>query len=57
MNVLTHQGSMFTPTMMNDDNKELARSIFDHLMEKYQFVLPNLDDFHSEAWIASHSAE
>lgn len=57
MNVLTHQGSMFTPTMMNDDNKELATSIFDHLMEKYQFVLPNLDDFHSEAWIASHSAE
>lgn len=57
MNVLTHQGSMFTPTMMNDDNKELAASIFNHLMEKYQFKLPNLDDFHSEAWIASHSAE
>ena len=57
MNVLTHQGSMFTPTLMNDDNKELANAIFTHLVAKYQFVLPNLDDFHSEAWIDYHSSE
>jgi len=49
MNVLTHQGSMFTPTLMNDDNKALATAIFTHLVNKYQFVLPDLDDFHSEA--------
>ena len=55
VNVLTHQGSMFTPTMMNEDNKELATAIFNHLVEKYQFVLPNLNDFRSEAWIANHS--
>ncbi len=57
VNVLTHQGSMFTPTLMNDDNKELATAIFNHLVEKYQFVLPDLNDFHSEAWIASHTDE
>lgn len=55
MNVLTHQGSMFTPALMNDDNKELATAIFTHLVDKYQFVLPDLNDFHSEAWIATHS--
>lgn len=55
VNVLTHQGSMFTPALMNDDNKELATAIFNHLVEKYQFVLPDLSDFHSEAWIANHS--
>ena len=48
MNVLTHQGSMFTPTLMNEDNKELARTIFEHIQRKYEFNLPNLDDFHSE---------
>lgn len=55
MNVLTHQGSMFTPALMNEDNKELATAIFTHLVDKYQFVLPDLNDFHSEAWIATHS--
>lgn len=53
VNVLTHQGSMFTPALMNDDNKELATSIFNHLVEKYQFVLPDLNDFRSEARIAT----
>ena len=52
MNVLTHQGSMFTPTLMNDDNKELATAIFNHLVQKYQFVLPNLNSSWSEAKIA-----
>lgn len=54
VNVLTHQGSMFTPSMMNEDNKALAIAIFNHLLKKYQFVLPDLNDFHSEAWIAKH---
>lgn len=54
VNVLTHQGSMFTPALMNDDNKDLATAIFNHLVDKYQFVLPDLNDFHSEAWLASH---
>lgn len=49
MNVLTHQGSMFTPTLMNEDNKELAKTIFEHIQRKYEFNLPNLDDFHSES--------
>ena len=52
MNVLTHQGSMFAPALMNDDNKELATAIFNHLVQKYQFVLPDLNDFRSEAAIA-----
>lgn len=55
VNVLTHQGSMFSPALMNEDNKELATSIFNHLVEKYQFVLPDLTDFHNEAWIAKNS--
>ena len=52
VNVLTHQGSMFAPALMNDDNKELATAIFNHLVEKYQFVLPNLNSSWSEARIA-----
>lgn len=52
VNVLTHQGSMFTPALMNDDNKELATAIFNHLVEKYQFVLPDLNSSWSEARIA-----
>lgn len=54
VNVLTHQGSMFSPTLMNDDNKELATTLFNHLVKKYQFILPDLNDFHSEAYIAAH---
>lgn len=55
VNVLTHQGSMFSPTLMNDDNKELATTLFNHLVKKYQFILPDLNDSHSEAYIAAHS--
>lgn len=53
VNVLTHQGSMFSPTLMNEDNKELATAIFNHLVDKYKFVLPDLSDYHSEASIAA----
>lgn len=52
VNVLTHQGSMFTPALMNDDNKELATAIFNHLVDKYQFVLPDLNDYRDEYQIA-----
>lgn len=52
VNVLTHQGSMFAPTLMNDDNKQLATAIFNHLVAKYHFVLPDLNDFRSESKIA-----
>ena len=55
VNVLTHQGSMFSPTLMNDDNKELATTLFNHLVNKYDFILPDLGDFHSEAYIAAHA--
>ena len=55
VNVLTHQGSMFSPTLMNDDNKELAATLFSHLVKKYNFILPDLGDFHSEAYIATHA--
>ena len=41
----------------NEDNKELATSIFNHLVEKYQFVLPDLTNFRSESWIAKHPNE
>ena len=53
VNVLTHQGSMFMPSKMNEDNKELAMAIFNHLLRKYDFKLPDLTDFHNEAWLAS----
>lgn len=55
VNVLTHQGSMFSPTKMNEDNKALAKAIFDHLVGKYNFILPDLNDYHSESYIAFHS--
>lgn len=51
VNVLTHQGSMFAPILMNEDNKELATTLFNHLVNKYHFVLPDLNDFRSEAKI------
>ncbi len=57
VNVLTHQGSMFSPTRMNEDNKALAKAIFDHLVKKYNFILPDLNDFHSESYIAAHQAD
>ncbi|MBO5345792.1 MAG: hypothetical protein J6A44_02670 [Paludibacteraceae bacterium] len=53
VNVLTHQGSMFAPSKMNEDNKELAKAIFDHLLKKYDFKLPDLTDFRSESWIVN----
>lgn len=57
VNVLTHQGSMFTPSLMNDDNKELATAIFNHLVSKYQFELPNLSSAWSEARIRKENSK
>lgn len=57
VNVLTHQGSMFTPALMNEDNKELATAIFNHLVSKYQFELPNLNSSWSEARIRRNIEE
>ena len=48
VNVFSHQGSMFAPSQMNDDNKELFKALFYHLKKKYKFVLPNLEDERSE---------
>ena len=55
VNVLTHQGSMFAPAEMNEDNKELAIELFNHLVIKYAFHLPDLTNFRSESWLEKHS--
>ena len=55
VNVLTHQGSMFAPAIMNEDNKELAIELFNHLVIKYAFHLPDLTNFRSESWLEKHS--
>lgn len=57
MNVLTHQGSMFSPSPMNEDNKELAKTLFYHLKKKYHFILPELDDERSEKEILKENQE
>lgn len=57
VNVLTHQGSMFTPALMNDDNKALATAIFNHLVSKYQFELPNLNSIWSESKIRKENSK
>ena len=57
VNVLTHQGSMFTPALMNDDNKALATAIFNHLVSKYQFELPNLNSIWSESKIKKENSK
>lgn len=44
VNVLTHQGSMFNPSLMNEDNKARAKELFYFLKIKYRFQLPDLDD-------------
>lgn len=54
MNVLSHQGSMFAPVPMNDDNKEKLIAVFNLLVEKYHFVLPDLSDYRREPRNANH---
>ena len=48
---------MFTPALMNDDNKELATAIFNHLVSKYQFELPDLSSTWSEAKIRKENSK
>ncbi len=48
MNVLTHQGAMFTPSRMNKDNIELLTTLFEHVKKTYKFQLPDLCDERSE---------
>lgn len=40
VNVLTHQGSMFTPARMNEDNKELLKTLFEHIKRPINFSCP-----------------
>lgn len=48
VNVFSHQGQFFSPTLMNEDNKDSIKTIFNHIKRKYQFILPDLDDPRSE---------
>jgi hypothetical protein len=42
---------------MNEDNRELAIAIFNHLIKKYDFKLPNLNSSWSEARIKKYEEE
>lgn len=53
VNVFSHQGSFFSPSAMNEDNKDLLKTMFYHLKRKYNFLLPDLTDSRSEKEIHS----
>ena len=48
LNVFSHQGPIFSPREMNEDNKENLKTIFYHIKRKYRFQLPDLTDERSE---------
>ena len=48
VNVFSHQGSFFTPSPMNEDNKDSLKTLFYHIKNKYRFLLPDLTDSRSE---------
>ena len=48
VNVFSHQGQFFSPTLMNEDNKDSIKTLFYHIKKKYHFVLPDLTDARSE---------
>lgn len=48
VNVFSHQGPIFSPIEMNEDNKENLKTIFYHIKRKYRFQLPDLTDERSE---------
>lgn len=48
VNVFSHEGQFFSPTLMNDDNKDSIRTMFYHLKKKYRFQVPDLHDERSE---------
>lgn len=42
VNVFSHQGQFFSPTLMNEDNKDSIKTLFYHIKKKYHFMLPDL---------------
>lgn len=48
VNVFSHQGQFFSPTLMNEDNKDSIKTLFYHIKMKYHFMLPDLTDARSE---------
>lgn len=48
VNVFSHQGQFFSPTLMNEDNKGSIKTLFYHIKKKYHFMLPDLTDARSE---------
>lgn len=48
VNVFSHQGQFFSPTLMNEDNKDSIKTLFYHIKKKYHFMLPDLMDARSE---------
>lgn len=53
VNVFSHQGNFFSPTLMNEDNKDSLKTLFYHIKKKYNFLLPDLNDSRSEKEIHS----
>lgn len=48
VNVFSHQGQFFSPTLMNEDNKDSLKTMFYHIKKKYNFILPDLNNSLSE---------
>lgn len=48
VNVFSHEGQFFSPTLMNEDNKDSLITMFKHIKNKYRFQLPDLHDERSE---------
>ena len=48
VNVFSHEGQFFSPTFMNEDNKDSLITMFKHIKNKYRFQLPDLHDERSE---------
>lgn len=48
VNVYSHQGSFFAPKDMNEDNKDSLKTLFNHIKNKYHFILPDVTDERSE---------
>lgn len=55
VNVFSHQGNIFSPNLMNEDNKDSIKTMFYHIKRKYNFQLPDLNDSRSEREIHSSS--
>lgn len=48
VNVFSHEGQFFSPSLMNADNKDSLITMFKHIRDKYRFQLPDLHDERSE---------